>query len=98
VRNLAGQHPLDGARVANLSPPLADELGLEDTNGVVVMEVRSGSLAERLGFRSGDILVSVGGAQVETVEELVPMLKDRRRLWQMSVKRGGRLLQLQVPG
>ena len=40
VRNLAGQHPLDGARVSNILPGIADEMGLDDTSGVVVLSVR----------------------------------------------------------
>ncbi len=98
IRNLTGQHPLDGARVVNLYPPLADELGLEDTEGVVIVEVSANSVAERLGFRPGDVIASVGDVGISSVEQLEPMLQGRRRLWQMSVKRGGRLLQLQVPG
>jgi Do/DeqQ family serine protease len=98
VRNLAGQHPLDGARVVNLYPPLADELGLDNTDGVVVVNVRSGSIADRLGFKSGDVIATVGDKTIDSVETLEPLLKARRRLWQMSVKRDGRLLQLQVPG
>ncbi len=98
VRNLAGQHPLDGARVVNLYPPLADELGLDDTEGVVLVEVRPGSTAERLGFRAGDVLATLGETAIDSVETLEPLLKARRPIWQMSVKRGGRLLTLQVPG
>ena len=98
VKNLAGQHPLDGARVVNLYPPLADELGLDDTEGVVVVDVRTGSTAERLGFRAGDLLATLGDTAVDSVETLEPLLKTRRPIWQMSVKRGGRLLTLQVPG
>lgn len=98
IRNLAGKHPLDGARVVNLYPPLADQLGLDATEGVVIVEVRSGSLAERLGFRAGDVIATVDGTIVSSVETLEPLLKDRHRLWKMSVNRGGRLLQLQVPG
>src|SRR6185503_13576466 len=30
VRNLAGQHPLDGARVSNILPGIADELGIDE--------------------------------------------------------------------
>ena len=98
VRNLAGPHPLDGARVVNLYPPLADELGLDESDGVVVVSVRSGSIADRLGFKAGDLIATVGDKTIDSVETLEPLLKTRRRLWQMSVKRDGRLLQLKVPG
>ena len=98
VKNLAGQHPLDGARVVNLYPPLADELGLDDTDGVVVVNVKSGSIAQRLGFQSGDLIATVGDKPIDSVETLEPLLKGKRRLWQMSIKRNGQLRQLQVPG
>ncbi|MDX2156712.1 MAG: Do family serine endopeptidase [Hyphomicrobiaceae bacterium] len=98
VRNLAGTHPFDGARVVNLYPPLADELGLEETDGAVIVDVRSGSTAERLGFRSGDVIAGVGDKAVDSVETLEPLLKGKRRIWQVSIKRGGRVLQLQIAG
>ncbi len=98
VRNLAGAHPLDGARVVNLYPPLADDLGLDQTDGVVVVNVRSGSTAERLGFRSGDVIAAVGDVVVDSYETLAPLLKKRQRLWTVSIKRGGRLLRMQVAG
>ena len=41
--------PLGGARVANLSPALADEMGLDNTDtGVVIIDIEDGSLAEQL--------------------------------------------------
>ena len=40
VRDLSGAHPFDGARVANMLPSIADELGVEDQEGVVVVSVR----------------------------------------------------------
>ena len=98
IKNLAGQHPLDGARVVNLYPPLADEIGLDETDGVVVVNVRSGSIAEKLGFRSGDLIATVGDKAIDSVETLEPLLKAKRRMWQMAIKRDGRLLKLQVPG
>lgn len=98
VRNLAGQHPLDGTRVAALSPVLAEELGLDEESGVVVIQVRSGSVAARLGFQPGDIIVSVGQEAVEDVAALDRLLKQRPRGWQMQIKRGGQVLSLQLGG
>ena len=43
VRNLSGAHPFDGARVANILPGTADELGIEDQEGVVILQVRPNS-------------------------------------------------------
>jgi S1-C subfamily serine protease len=98
LRNLSGKHPLDGARVANLLPGLAEELGVEDARGVVVLSVRPGSVAARFGFQVGDVIAQVGGKAIETVGDLEMAVKDRQRLWALGVRRGEQLMQLQVPG
>ncbi|MFN0219746.1 MAG: DegQ family serine endoprotease [Hyphomicrobium sp.] len=98
IRNLSGQHPLDGARVSNILPALADELNLDDAGGVAVLSIRNGSVAQNLGFRNGDIIVAVQNKDVATVDELERALASRQRVWQIAVKRGDRVLQLQVPG
>ena len=98
VRNLSGNHPLDGARVSNILPAVADEMNLDDATGVVILSVRTGSAAQSLGFKPGDVVVSVSGSDIADVAGLEKAVSARQRQWQMSVKRGGRLLQLQVPG
>jgi S1-C subfamily serine protease len=98
VRNMSGSHPLDGARVANLVPGLADELGIDDETGVVVVSIRPNSTAAALGFQPGDMILQVGGDAVGNVADLEPLLRQRQRVWSLAVKRGTRVLQLQVPG
>ena len=98
IKNLSGPHPLDGARVSNILPALADEMSLDETEGVVILSVRNGSVAESLGFRRGDIVIEVGDAKITDVKQLEDAVSNRRRRWSMSVKRGGQLLSLQVPG
>jgi len=98
IRNLAGQHPLDGARVSNIVPGVADELGIDETDGVVVLSVRRASVAARFGFLPGDIIVQVGDAKVETVRDLEELLAGRQRMWLIAVRRGDKVFNLQVPG
>jgi S1-C subfamily serine protease len=98
ARNLAGSHPLAGARVANLLPSIADELGLDADSGVVVVQVAPGSQAQRLGFRPGDIIARVAEAEIDTVVELEEILKRRPRVWQLAVRRGNQVINLQTPG
>ena len=98
VRNLSGNHPLDGARVSNLLPAVADELGLDQTGGVVILSTRDGAPAQILGFRPGDILISVGDKVIDNVEDAERALSVRQRYWLIAVKRGERVLKLQVPG
>ena len=98
LRNLSGQHPLDGTRVTALSPALADELGLDEDGGVVVVQVRSGSIAQRLGFQPGDIVLSIGNDRISDVTALEQAVKQRRRVWQLQVKRGTQVIPLQFAG
>ena len=98
VKEMSGSHPLDGARVANLTAGVANELGLDEGGGVVVIEVRQGSVASRLGFMPGDLVMQVGDIAIANIAELERAVGRRQRLWRMSVRRGDRVLQLQVPG
>jgi Do/DeqQ family serine protease len=98
VRNLSGVHPLDGARVSNIVGSVADELGLDDDQGVVVLSVRPNSVAANLGFKPGDVLIQVMSVAVDSVQALEKALKDRQRIWQLAVKRQGQILQIQLPG
>jgi Do/DeqQ family serine protease len=98
VRNLSGVHPFDGARVSNVGPSVADELGLEDISGVVILSIRAGSTAGRLGFEVGDVIQQVGRDAIATVADLEKAVATRQRLWALAVKRGGRVLKLQIQG
>jgi len=98
VRNLSGNHPFDGARVSNILPSVADELNLDDTDGVVIVAVRSGGVAARLDFQPGDIIVQVGDDKITDVIMLDELTRKGRRLWSVTIKRGGRLMKLQMSG
>jgi len=73
-------------------------MGLDDTEGVVILSVRNGSVARSLGFRPGDIVVEIGGKTIANVVDVEEALATRKRMWSVSVKRGERILQLNVPG
>lgn len=98
VRNLSGKHPFDGARVSNILPGVADEFNLEETEGVVIVAVRSDGGAARLGFRPGDVIVQVGDTQVDDVVTLDEITRSPKRVWRLTIKRGGRTINLQYRG
>ena len=96
---LQGRHPFSGATVANLSPALAEELGLESTSrGVIVMQVRQGSVAQRLGLQSGDIVVKVNDTEIASVDAMKRAVGSERESWRLAIKRGERLMNVQVRG
>ncbi|MFQ5984199.1 MAG: DegQ family serine endoprotease [Alphaproteobacteria bacterium] len=96
---LAGRHPFAGATVANLSPALAEELRMDTlAQGVVVIEVKRGSPASRLGLRARDIVLEVNGERVERVSELERLVARAPTVWRIAVKRGNRVLNVTVTG
>jgi S1-C subfamily serine protease len=98
VRNLSGNHPFDGARVSNILPSVADEFNLDETDGVVIIAVRSGGVAARLDFQPGDIIVQVGDDKISDVVMLDEVTRTPQRVWNVTIKRGGRLMKLQMSG
>jgi Do/DeqQ family serine protease len=98
VRNLSGNHPFDGARVSNILPSVADELNLDETDGVVIVAVRSGGVASRLDFQPGDIIVQIGEDKITDVIMLDEITRKPQGRWSVTIKRGGRLMKLQMSG
>ena len=56
-----------GVEVANITPELAESLGLKSTRGAFVGAIDRGSPAERSGMRLGDVIVALGGHPVADV-------------------------------
>ena len=56
-----------GVDVADISPELAESLGLKGTRGAIVGAIERGSPAEKGGIRLGDVIVSINGKVVPDV-------------------------------
>ena len=94
---IKGANPLTGATAANLSPAVADELGLAaDMKGVVISKVETPP-AMRF-FKRGDIVLQVNGTEIDSVETLKAALADEKNLWRIAINRGGRVLKLAIGG
>ena len=77
------ESPLEfGLRTQELTPELAEQLGVSDATGVLVAGVEPGSPAEEAGLRRGDVILEVDRKSVESVDELTDRLAraDERAL------------------
>src|SRR5215468_7311157 len=87
---IKARSPFIGAKVANLSPALADELRVDIyTKGVVVTDVENGSTAQSFGLQKGDVVLVVNSAKIETTQDLVRAVSQPSRLWRLTIQRGG---------
>ena len=91
--------PFLGARIANLSPALADELGIDgSTAGVAIVDISDGSVAANLGFKPGDLILSVNGQRISSTQDLERVIKNPKRLWRVTIERGGQQISVVLSG
>jgi S1-C subfamily serine protease len=89
--SITARSPFLGAKVANLSPALAEELRLDmSAQGVVVVDVAEGSAARSLGFQKGDVVVTVNGDKIAQTRDLEKAVAQPARLWRITIQRDGK--------
>ena len=93
---IAGRNPMQGARVANITPALADELQMDLTaSGVVVVSIDDTSAAQRFGLRQGDVVRQVNNERIANVAQLRRALESTDG-WRIILQRGDQTLNLAV--
>jgi serine protease Do len=96
---VGGRNPVAGAKIANLSPAVVEELGLPGAErGVVVTFIKEGTVAARIGLQVGDILVSVNGGKIANVDEALTLLKKAEGGWRLTVRRDGNDVTMMIGG
>jgi Do/DeqQ family serine protease len=96
---IASPSPFQGAKVSNLSPALADALRLDPSvQGVVIVEVANGSPAQNLGFKRGDLVMSVNNAKIGKTADLQRATGQQGRRWSITIMRGGQQMSVELRG
>jgi Do/DeqQ family serine protease len=96
---LTGHSPLQGAKVANISPALADELHLDsDTEGVAVTDLADGGTAANVGFQKGDIILVVNNQKIAKTSDLEKATREQVRIWRITLMRGGQQINVTLGG
>jgi S1-C subfamily serine protease len=90
---IGGQSPFAGAKVAVLSPRLAQRLGMPtDSTGVVIVDLEEDSAAQGIGFAKGDVIREVNGINIKSADDLEKAASRQTRLWRFTLTRGGRTI------
>ncbi|MEO6376501.1 MAG: Do family serine endopeptidase [Caulobacteraceae bacterium] len=88
-RTLGGRQPLTGATVVNLSPAVAEELGVDAFLKGVLVTAPGQGIAAQAGFRRGDIIRQVNGRDIARVSDLVAATTGASN-WTIVLERDGR--------
>lgn len=94
-QTLAGQPTLAGMKVANLSPAVAEELGMaQDATGVVVTATDASLAAQYLA--KGDIIRNVNGVLIDNVQTLLKAAAQNSRGVALVIERGAQRLVIRL--
>ena len=98
LKNGTAKHAYLGLTPGELTPQIADQLGIQAGAGVVVLAADTDGPAGRAGIRPGDVLQSMEGVELTTPEKLLAELRKRNPgdTVGFKVKRGDQTLDIKV--
>ena len=87
-----------GVETQNLTPQIAQGLGLEEARGALVTRVLAGSGAAAAGVKAGDVVTAINGQRVDSAQALHNFegLSTVGRTVDLEVRRDGKPLQLKA--
>jgi serine protease Do len=88
-----------GAAAQNITPTLAEGLGLSQSFGVIICDVTSGGAAESAGLKIGDVVISADERRIDTLPALTAAmyLHPLDEVMKLVVLRGTQKKTLEVP-
>ncbi|MBN2429551.1 MAG: DegQ family serine endoprotease [Deltaproteobacteria bacterium] len=84
----SGDLPKLGLSLQALTPELAERFGYEGRTGVLVANVDTGSLAQRLGIRQGDLIEEIDRQVVSTPEQARKLLQSKEETHLLLIRHG----------
>src|SRR3954464_2004974 len=85
--------------IEKLTPQLAEEFGINSTNGALVSRMMRTSEAYEAGLRPGDVIVGLNGQTIDDPSQFLRQIADSKPGTTATVKvlRGGRTLEFKLP-
>ncbi|WP_225873885.1 Do family serine endopeptidase [Terrihabitans soli] len=92
-RLIGGKGPFSGAKVVNVSPAVAQEIGLDGSlSGVLILDIENGSVADRVGLEKGDRVLMLNDQKIDSVNTLASASEASEKLWKVTIQRGGQVV------
>jgi Do/DeqQ family serine protease len=85
--------------IEKMTPQLAEEIGVNATNGAVVSRMMRTSEAYDAGIRPGDVIVAFNGTAIDDPSQLLRLVSDSRigSTATLKILRNGRSLEIKLP-
>ena len=64
----------------------------------MIVDVANGSPAQSLGFKRGDLVVSVNNAKIAKTRDLERAAGQQSRRWSITIMRGGQQMSVELRG
>ena len=75
-----------GMTLSNVDREVADELGIDQNiKGVVIVNVKPGSVAEDKGLKKGDVIIQVNRIKISSTDELYKLNEEAKKAKKTSV-------------
>jgi serine protease Do len=86
VRQKSKKVEFAGMTLSNVDKEVAEEFGFDASiKGVVIVDVKPGSVAEEKGLKKGDVIVQVNRVKISSTEELKKLNEEAKRAKKTSV-------------
>ena len=71
------QHPWLGVSGTDMTPEIAEAIGLEEPRGFLVIDTAPGGPADSAGIQGGDTLMQLGGREIELGGDVILAIDDK---------------------
>lgn len=87
-----------GFRIQAIDDRIAKYLGLQDKNGVVVVQIQKGSASDKAGLKVEDVIIAVNNDRIRNEQDLVFAINDKRKgdMIKLKIIRGGSEKELEM--
>ena len=91
LKNGSYEHPYMGITGITVSPEISNATHLNDTKGILVVDITADSPADKAGIRGGDVLTTVDGQDIRLGGDIIVAIDDQSvRAIELSVIRDGK--------
>jgi serine protease DegQ len=77
IEDGTADHAYMGLVPRSITPQIAEELGLTDATGAIVLSVSDGGPADAAGILPGDVVTAIDGEEIAAPEDLLAALRQR---------------------